>query len=104
MRKPAPNAKTKRIHAKSSGKTPRKNPRTLADTPLVLAAKVVPQESFLSDTKRAQYEATTAMYDAVFEDAARVAEQEIYAIEDWPTSKAVVASRVMAAIRRLKLS
>ena len=29
--------------------------------------------------------------------------QEIYAIEEWPTTKRVVVSRVIAAIRRLKL-
>jgi hypothetical protein len=41
---------------------------------------------------------------AIVADATRVAEQEIYAIEWWPSPKATVSARVAAAIRRMKLS
>jgi hypothetical protein len=41
---------------------------------------------------------------AIVADACRVAEQEIYAIEWWPSPKPTVSTRVTAAIRRMKLS
>jgi hypothetical protein len=40
--------------------------------------------------------------DAVIK-ATQTVRQEIYAIEEWPTTKRVVLSRATAAIRRLKL-
>jgi len=39
----------------------------------------------------------------VLNKATQTVIQEIYAIEEWPTAKRVVASRATAAIRRLKL-
>ena len=42
--------------------------------------------------------------NAIVADTTRVAEQEIYAIEWWPSPRSVVAARVVAAIRRMKLS
>jgi len=41
---------------------------------------------------------------AIVADASRVAAQEIYAIEWWPSPQTTVADRVAAAIRRMKLS
>ena len=41
--------------------------------------------------------------DVVLNDATQTVIQEIYAIEEWPTTKRVVVSRATAAIRRLKL-
>ena len=41
---------------------------------------------------------------AIVADACRVAEQEIYAIEWWPSPEQTVSTRVAAAIRRMKLS
>jgi hypothetical protein len=42
--------------------------------------------------------------DDVLNKATRTVIQEIYAIEEWPTTKRVVVSRATAAIRRLKLA
>jgi hypothetical protein len=39
----------------------------------------------------------------VLDKATRTAIQEIYAIEEWPTTKRLVVARTTAAIRRLKL-
>jgi len=41
--------------------------------------------------------------DDVLNQATQTVIQEIYAIEEWPTTKRVVVSRATAAIRRLKL-
>ena len=41
--------------------------------------------------------------DDVLNKATRTVIQEIYAIEEWPTTKRAVVSRATAAIRRLKL-
>ena len=41
--------------------------------------------------------------DDVLNKATQTVIQEIYAIEEWPTTKRVVVSRSTAAIRRLKL-
>ena len=41
--------------------------------------------------------------DDVLNKATQTVIQEIYAIEEWPTTKRVVVSRATAAIRRLKL-
>ena len=41
--------------------------------------------------------------DDLLNKATRTVIQEIYAIEEWPTTKRVVTSRATAAIRRLKL-
>lgn len=40
--------------------------------------------------------------DDLLNNATRTVIQEIYAIEEWPTTKRVVVSRAAAAIRRLK--
>ena len=40
--------------------------------------------------------------DDLLNNATRTVIQEIYAIEEWPTTKRVVMSRAAAAIRRLK--
>jgi hypothetical protein len=42
-------------------------------------------------------------FDDVLNKATQTVIQEIYAIEEWPTTKRVVVSRATAAIRRLKL-
>lgn len=39
----------------------------------------------------------------ILNDATQTVMQEVYAIEEWPSAKRVVASRATAAIRRLKL-
>jgi hypothetical protein len=41
--------------------------------------------------------------DELTDKATRTVRQEIYAIEEWPTTKRIVLSRATAAIRRLKL-
>ena len=42
-------------------------------------------------------------FEDVLNKATQTVMQEIYAIEEWPTTKRVVVSRATAAIRRLKL-
>ncbi len=42
-------------------------------------------------------------FDDITDKATRTVRQEIYAIEEWPTTRRIVVSRATAAIRRLKL-
>ena len=51
----------------------------------------------------AAIQSVDAAFDDVLNKATRTVIQEIYAMEEWPTTKRVVMSRATAAIRRLKL-
>ena len=63
-------------------------------TKAIVTGKVVQAIHELDKTRNA----------AIVADASRVAAQEIYAIEWWPSPQTTVAGRVAAAIRRMKLS
>ena len=63
-------------------------------------------ESHSAERRGEERRLTSALFECrcgTLDDAARVAEQEIYSVENWSgVSKAEVATRVAAAIRRLK--